>query len=226
MLYLVGSRQCLEVPSVTSLVGGRSRRGEALDSYQCAGPDSESASTVLQFCRDSMARQGRKRESSSSSLCARHEITARPSRPALQPHLQLPLLLQHLELQPLDAVLQRLLALPHHLGPQRGLPLELPPSLRRRRGGASWSSLARSSGAVSLVRRPRQPPRVELRARLERLDPPRLPLQVLVRAPEQELDEGPDLVAQRGLGRRERGLRDELVVLSPPPPTTSQYNLK
>lgn len=59
----------------------------------------------------------------------------------------------------------------------------------------------------------RQPPGVELGARLERLDPPGLALQVLVRAVKEEGDKGADFVPQRRLGRGEGRLRDELVVL-------------
>lgn len=58
-----------------------------------------------------------------------------------------------------------------------------------------------------------QPALLQLRARLERLDPPVQPVDVHVGAVEQRRDRRADLVAQRGLGRRQRGLRDQLVVL-------------
>lgn len=60
----------------------------------------------------------------------------------------------------------------------------------------------------------RQAPRVELRPRLEGLDPPRLPLEVLVCAVEEEGDKGADLIAQGGLGGGEGRLGDQFVVLS------------
>src|SRR5690348_9605672 len=51
-------------------------------------------------------------------LCSLVSSSPSPLHPPLRlhPYLQLPLLLQHLQLQPLHAILQRLLLLPHHLG--------------------------------------------------------------------------------------------------------------
>jgi hypothetical protein len=54
----------------------------------------------------------------------------------------------------------------------------------------------------------RQPPGIQLGARLERLDAPRLSLEVLVRAVEEERDKGADLVAQGGFGSGEGWLGD------------------
>lgn len=54
----------------------------------------------------------------------------------------------------------------------------------------------------------RQPSGVEVRARLERLDPPRLPREVLVGAVEEERDEGADFVAEGGFCRGEGGVGD------------------
>lgn len=59
----------------------------------------------------------------------------------------------------------------------------------------------------------RQPPRIELRPRFESLDPPGLPLEVLVCAVEEEGDKRADLVAQGGLGGGEGRLGDQFVVL-------------
>ena len=59
----------------------------------------------------------------------------------------------------------------------------------------------------------RQPPRIQLGARFERLDPPGLALEVLVGAVEKKGDKGANLVAQGGLGGREGWLGDEFVVL-------------
>lgn len=60
----------------------------------------------------------------------------------------------------------------------------------------------------------RQPSGIELGSRLERFDPSGLALQVLVRAVEEEGDEGADLVTERGFSRGESWLRDKLVMLS------------
>lgn len=59
----------------------------------------------------------------------------------------------------------------------------------------------------------RQPAGVQVGARLERLDAPRLALQVLVGAVEEQRDKGPDLVAQGGFGGGEGWLGNQLVVL-------------
>lgn len=54
----------------------------------------------------------------------------------------------------------------------------------------------------------RQPSGVQVRACLERLDPPRLACEVLVGAVEEERDEGADFVAEGGFGGREGGVGD------------------
>lgn len=121
---------------------------------------------------------------------------ASPPPPRLNPNLQLPLLLQHLQLQPLHAILQRLLPPSHHLGAQRGFPVQpLPALAHRRRIGCGCGHV-------------RQPPGVQVGARLERLDPPRLARQVLVGAVEEERDEGADFVAEGGFCGGEGGVGD------------------
>lgn len=54
----------------------------------------------------------------------------------------------------------------------------------------------------------RQPPGIQVGARLERLDPPRLARQVLVGAVEEERDEGADFVAEGGFCGGEGGVGD------------------
>jgi hypothetical protein len=54
----------------------------------------------------------------------------------------------------------------------------------------------------------RQPPRIQVGARLEGLDATALALQVLVCAVEEQGDKGADLVAQGGFGGREGWLGD------------------
>jgi hypothetical protein len=54
----------------------------------------------------------------------------------------------------------------------------------------------------------RQPPRIQVGARLEGLDATALALQVLVCAVEEQGDKGADIVAQGGFGGGEGGLGD------------------
>ena len=54
----------------------------------------------------------------------------------------------------------------------------------------------------------RKSPGVQIRARLERLDAPRLAREVLVGAVEEEGDKGADFVAEGGFGGREGGVGD------------------
>ncbi len=71
----------------------------------------------------------------------------------------------------------------------------------------------------------RQPPRVQLGAGFERLDPPGLAIEVLVGAIEKKGDKRADLVAKGGLGGREGWLGDELVVLFVFPASRARVSL-
>jgi hypothetical protein len=132
---------------------------------------------------------------------------------SLQPRPQLSLLLPDLHLHALDAVLERLPALADHACPQRRLAaqrvevLRLLPAPRR-------GLLPRAAGPLIVARQAvRQPAGLQLGARLERLDAPRLAVQLGVGAVEQQRDGRGDLAAQRGLGGGESGGGDELVML-------------
>lgn len=156
-----------------------------------------------------------------SSLCLRNSIllwfpssfSRATPRSLTKPQPQLLLLLRHLPLEPVDGVLERLLALRDHLGPERRAALQLPPP--RCRPCLATRRLPPRGGFV-LAPRPRrraQPTRLELRAGLERLDPPRLPVQVSVCAVEEQRHKGADLGAEGSLGGGEGGCGDEFVVL-------------
>lgn len=116
---------------------------------------------------------------------------------SLQSLPQLPLLLQHLQLQPLDAIPQRLLALPHRPRPQLVLAVQLPAAPQRLHGLVG----------------PREAALLQLAPRLERLDAPLLALDLGVGAGEEEGDVWADVVAQGGFGGGEGRLGDEFVVL-------------
>lgn len=132
-------------------------------------------------------------------------------RSLLQPHPQLSLLLRHLELEPLDAVLERLLPLANRPGPQAGPAVECLPARRLFLFGGS----SRGGGIVviTLAGAPAQPAGVEVAPRLERLDAARLALDLPVGAVEEVRHEGADLVAEGGFGGGEGRLGDEFVVL-------------
>lgn len=106
--------------------------------------------------------------------------------PLIQPHPQFPLLIPNLHLQPLNTILQRLLPLPHNLGPQRSLPIQLP--LRLPRGRSSIRPGGRESTGV------------EVGPGLEGLDLAGLALELALGAREEEVDEGGYLVAEGGFG--------------------------
>lgn len=130
---------------------------------------------------------------------SRYKAPPRPS--PLQPLPQLPLLLQNLQLQPLNAVFQRLPPLPHHPRPQPlilGQPPPPSPALLLPAGGR---------------RRLSQPAGLELRARAQRLDAPLLAGEVGVCAVEEEGYEGGYLGAEGGFGGGEGRLGDQFVVL-------------
>lgn len=134
-------------------------------------------------------------------------------RSLLHPHPQLPLLLRHLELEPLDAVLERLLPLANRPGPQAGPAVECLSAARRLFlfGGSS-----RGGGivvVVTLTGAPAQPAGVEVAPRLERLDAARLALDLPVGAVDEVCHEGADFVAEGGFGGGKGWLGDEFVVL-------------
>lgn len=119
----------------------------------------------------------------------------------LQPLPQLPLLLQNLQLQPLDPVLQRLPPLPHHPRPQPLILRQPPPPS---------PALLFPAGRR---RRLAQPAGLELRARAQRLDAPLLAGEVGVCAVEEEGYEGGYFGAEGGFGGGEGWLGDQFVVL-------------
>lgn len=139
---------------------------------------------------------------------------------------QLALLLQHLELQSLDAVLKRLFPLPYDARLEPGLLAEVG---RADLGRAAllaalvFPAAVFAKGLVVFVvvvsvaavatAAGRQAALLQVGPRLQRLDAPLDAVDVGVGAVEQDGDGGADLVAQGGLGGGEGGLRDELVVL-------------
>lgn len=107
------------------------------------------------------------------------DITSR----LLQPHPQLPLLLHNLQLQPLNTVLQRLLPLLHGSRSQARLAVQRLPALAA--ATPTWCARNRRRRHTAAAAAVVQPPGVELAARLERLDPPCLPLDLVVCAVEE-----------------------------------------
>lgn len=93
--------------------------------------------------------------------------TVQEPRSPLQPLPQLPLLLQHLQLQPLNPILQRLPLLPHDARLQPLVRAQLPP--------ARPSRLPTARGGRGVAP---QAPLLQLRARAERLDAALLALEV------------------------------------------------
>ena len=120
---------------------------------------------------------------------------------AVQTLSQLSFLLEHFQLQSLNAISQSFLALAHNPGAQLVFATELPALCRR-----LWYAAHR-------VVRPGKPSLLQLRASLERLDAAFLALNLSIGTAEEKCDVGPNLVAQGSLCRSERGLGNELVVL-------------
>ena len=117
----------------------------------------------------------------------------------LKPLPQLPLLLQDLELEPLHAVLERLLALAEGPSPQSRLcisssaPASSPcPSCPR------FSALWPLGLLIAVALKPAL---LELRPRLERVDPATLSLHVRIGTVEEQRDSRSYLIAQGRLGR-------------------------
>lgn len=115
---------------------------------------------------------------------------------------QFPLLLHHLQLQPLHAVPQRLFPLLHRPRAQLFFAAQWPPS-----------PLASAAAIVFILWSRHDPTLLELRPRLQRLNPAILPLELRIGAGQEEGDVGADFIAEGGFGGGEGGLGDELVVL-------------